>query len=239
MICEEPIEIVEDSSTTKISGSTIAQNFVILNDQSQWTQTWLYSYEKDGVRMVKFSADFSELCRGSIVRIKPDSKVAFMNQSYVLPKKQDPFNVILFADNNQINENPLLNIETSNVLGCQMEFYAETVPFIELDNTYKVVDFLSTLELLDDAVNIMEAIDMLFDKIENLIDSKNYSIIDTYILFFIERKFSFHLHVGMLASTFRIKNSLKNRTILFDSTFTIGLRIMQKHEVESTINSLK
>ena len=75
--------------------------------------------------------------------------------------------------------------------------------------------------------------------IDSLIDCNDIQAIDDLIISFISLEFSFQYHICLLASTLKIKESLKNRNELYTNAVMLGEKLMTREDTRLTLQGLE
>lgn len=112
------------------------------------------------------------------------------------------------------------------------------VRLVNIERLSTIHAFLAQLTTKDNEVNDISGMKDIFLKIDELIDYKEFTLIDDLIRSFIGLDFSFQFHVSLLASTLIIKDNLINRTELFENAIRVG-HYLPEEERQLTLQGLE
>lgn len=161
---------------------------------------------------------------------KPDSKSWIIN-----PNLGDNYHLNPEIDQFQVKVASWRGYDESESLPESFASFYSTQDDLSLKQPLYIVFFntLKDKERIDD----LEAIDFLYDYIDNLIEKNDFMKINNIIRFFISKEFKLKLSVGLLTITHPYKNTLTNRSSLIEYAISAGKKEnLTEEQITSILN---
>jgi hypothetical protein len=110
---------------------------------------------------------------------------------------------------------------------------------VNIERLSEIHSFLTHLKTKDNELDEITGMKEIILKIDDLIDNKDFNLIDNMITSFISLDFSFQFNVSLIACTLVIKEHLSNRIKLFENAKLLSRNLMSEDELQLTLQGLE